>query len=363
MKKKIIGVLLTLFFIPLVYCQKYSIVVNEGELVISPNDLVSFEGSFENKESAYVINDGTVIYLQDFINNGYYGITSNRKSSKTIFATNTNNRVKQIKGNRLVSLLNVEFSSIDVPNTFFEIKNNLDVYGIADFREGIVKIDSIINPDTNVSYGMITFQQGSDAINSNDYSYVEGEVEKIGNEQFKYPIGDNGTYRYARISAPKGKEDVFLAKYIYNDNSFFNSHFNTVGVVKLINTREYWLISKSDKNQSDILLTLSWNEKTTLPDLLNNPEEELHIVRWDDIQKIWVDEGGVVDMSHKEVTTIANVKGYGYFTLATVKKDWVLDGDIVIYNLVTPDGDGKNDYFIIDNIKNYPNNKVEIFNR
>ena len=86
------------------------------------------------------------------------------------------------------------------------------------------------------------------------------------------------------------------------------------------------------------------------------------MIRWDSKQQIWVDEGGVVDMSTKEVTTIGTVKGYGIFTLGTVKKDWILDGDIVIYNLVTADGDGKNDYFIIDNIKNYPN-KVEIFNR
>ncbi|MBB1141046.1 gliding motility-associated C-terminal domain-containing protein, partial [Myroides sp. WP-1] len=80
-------------------------------------------------------------------------------------------------------------------------------------------------------------------------------------------------------------------------------------------------------------------------------------------QQLWVDEGGVVDMSSKEITTVSAVKGYGFFTLATVKKDWILDGDIVIYNLVTPDGDGKNDYFIIDNIKKYPNNTVEIYNR
>ena len=37
--------------------------------------------------------------------------------------------------------------------------------------------------------------------------------------------------------------------------------------------------------------------------------------------------------------------------------------DIDFYNVVSPNGDGKNDYFKITNIEQYPNNNVQIFNR
>jgi gliding motility-associated-like protein len=37
--------------------------------------------------------------------------------------------------------------------------------------------------------------------------------------------------------------------------------------------------------------------------------------------------------------------------------------EIDIYNLVTPDGDGKNDYWHIGGIENFPENNVQIFNR
>ncbi|MHC5202949.1 T9SS type B sorting domain-containing protein, partial [Myroides sp. LJL119] len=74
-------------------------------------------------------------------------------------------------------------------------------------------------------------------------------------------------------------------------------------------------------------------------------------------------EGGVVDLVNKEITTPTSVRGYGFFTLATVKTDIILDGDVVIYNLVTPNGDGKNDYFEIENLYKFPENRVEIFNR
>ncbi|GAB4279542.1 MAG: hypothetical protein Kow0068_03560 [Marinilabiliales bacterium] len=38
-------------------------------------------------------------------------------------------------------------------------------------------------------------------------------------------------------------------------------------------------------------------------------------------------------------------------------------GDIVIYNTFTPNGDHINDYWIIENIEQYPDNKIEIYNR
>ena len=39
------------------------------------------------------------------------------------------------------------------------------------------------------------------------------------------------------------------------------------------------------------------------------------------------------------------------------------DCDVVVYNGFTPNGDGINDFWIIDNIERYPNNKVYVFNR
>ncbi|MGX1930378.1 gliding motility-associated C-terminal domain-containing protein [Flagellimonas sp. 2504JD4-2] len=38
-------------------------------------------------------------------------------------------------------------------------------------------------------------------------------------------------------------------------------------------------------------------------------------------------------------------------------------GDFQIYNGLTPNGDGFNDYFRIDDIENYPNNRLQVFNR
>ncbi|WP_060875376.1 hypothetical protein, partial [Myroides odoratus] len=347
MKIKIIQTSLLLLIGNVTYSQEPLSIVNTGTLSIAPESLMSFEGTFENQVSGDVTNDGTVLYYHDFINDGGYGLTKGRTTSTTIFTVEgMPTTAKQIKGNEIASFYNVIFDS-PVSKVAFDLRNNIDASGLVDFQQGIILVDSTYNPVTKVSHGMFTFKKGAKAQAMGDASHIQGAVEKIGNEVFIYPIGDGERYRPARISAPKAEGDIFVGQYVYKDAAFFASRPNKVGVIKAINDQEYWIIDKGSDKQSDVLLTLTWDESTTAPEVLTNPEEELHIVRWDAKQQLWVDEGGVVDMSTKEVTTIGTVKGYGFFTLGTVKKDWILDGDIVIYNLVTPDGDGKNDYFII----------------
>ena len=71
----------------------------------------------------------------------------------------------------------------------------------------------------------------------------------------------------------------------------------------------------------------------------------------------------MVNVDNKTVTTPLRLDGYGIFTLGRVNEGDILPGDVVVYNGVTPNGDGKNDFFFIDGIENLANNRVEIFNR
>ncbi|MGG5578850.1 gliding motility-associated C-terminal domain-containing protein, partial [Myroides sp. C15-4] len=240
------------------------------------------------------------------------------------------------------------------PVMAFDLKNEMNVKGSVDFQDGIMQVDSL--------QGMLTFHSGAKGLNVHDASHAEGYVEKIGKEAFVFPIGDQGIYRPARISSPPNEKEIYQSKYVLGDHQFFRSHSATSTSILLLNTQEYWKVEKPSNSSGNIMLTLSWDERTSLAELIENSEEQLHIVRWDEQEEQWVDEGGIVSVDTKEVTTPAHLRGYGYFTLAKVDVR-LADKDLVVYNLVTPNGDGKNDYFLIDNLHRYPNNRVEIYNR
>src|SRR5690606_16152125 len=112
----------------------------------------------------------------------------------------------------------------------------------------------------------------------------------------------------------------------------------------------------------DVLITLSWRQETTPSFLIDaGHADELSIVRWDEASNMWVDEGGVSDVSNQTVTTA--ISGYGVFTLGTTKEK--SPGGLVIYNGVTPNDDGVNDFFFIDipNDGSVRDLHVMIFNR
>ncbi|WP_121967440.1 gliding motility-associated C-terminal domain-containing protein [Myroides sp. N17-2] len=366
MKKNIICLGTLLFVVPLMAQQakQDQVLVNKGKLSIAEGGVMSTLYDFNNSEFGVVENNGSVYYYNNFNNDNLYYHKDNATKSKAVFTKYEQQKGKQtISGNKPSDFYNVVLDNAE-SNVAFDLKNEANIHGSVDFKDGIIKVDSVVNKATNLPYGALSFHQGAKALKPTDKSHAEGYVEKIGNEEFQYPKGDKGLYRYARITAPENVKDAYQGKYNLDDKNFFRARPAISGVINLLDKREYWTIDKgTDNSKGDIMLTLSWDERTTPAELLTNPEKELHIVRWDAKQQLWVDEGGVVNLGAKEITTATSVKGYGFFTLATIKTDLLLEGDIVIYNLVTPDGDGKNDYFIIDNINRFPNNTVEIYNR
>lgn len=358
---------------------------NGGKMSVGSTATLSTAYNFSNLETAELFSDGDVYYYRDFHNDGVYAITTKKNTGSTVFSRLSNNPGKQlISGDGLSSFYNVVFDN-EQNTVAFDLKNNMDIAGQANFKQGIVKVDSDINPKTKVSKGIISFLAGSSIINANDKSYIEGLMEKVGNSEFSFPIGDGGLYRHSSISGAedaiyssndkskttneiykttsKQNNDAYIAKYVLDDNQFFIDRSIQSGAIKLLDNKEYWFVDKGGKSVDDIVLTLSWDPRTTPADLLTHPEKDLHIVRWDELQKIWVDEGGVVDVDKREIKTPIVLRYYGYFTLATIKPEWLDQGDIMIYNLVSPNGDEVNDYFVIENIERFPNNSVQIFNR
>ena len=325
-------------------------ITNQGEATVAPETIVSMVSDFDNTPSGEFFNDGNIYIYGHFNNDGVVDFYQNTGLTQFTGGSDQN-----ISGAKVSYLYDVYFnnSSNTVP---FKVSGSIDISGEADFYNGILDNDNY--------GGKITFNTDAFHINTSDYSHVDGPVNKFGNTEFTYPIGDGGFYRFAGISAPSNTAAIFEGKFYFENSDVLYPHKFKAGVIQEIDNQEYWTIKKESSTNEEMLITLSWRDVTTPQPMIDAAQRDaLTIVRWNPDTNMWVDEGGAINLEAQTITTAVN--GYGVFTFGRVKTDLVLSGDIVVYNSVTPNGDGKNDYFFIDtsNSKDIYNLSVQVFNR
>ena len=320
---------------------------NHGELTIVAETDWGVEGPLDNTASGTLFNDGNLYCYGDFNNDGTVDFFDQG------FVGFLGATAQQLTGSNGSFFYDLRFdnSSTAVP---FQLATEINVDNEVDFNSGIV--------DGESQGGLLTFGANADHINTTDDSHLDGVVAKAGDNSFDFPIGDNGSYRQATISAPDAVADLISAQYKNENSNTAYPHELKAGVVEQINDTEYWVVEQLSGN-SNIVLTLGW-DATTSPGFITNADPtSLHIVRWDADLGFWVDEGGIPNATNQTVTTISNVTGYGVFTLATVDTEEVLPGGLVSYNAISPNSNDENDVFRITGIERFPNNTVEIFNR
>lgn len=344
MKKFLIILSAFLFSCPVLKGQT----VNTGELYVSPGTEFSTLGDFENTQTGSLYNDGIGSFYAHFRNHGLIDHYQNKGLNRFVgFEPQT------IGGQGTTYFWDMTFDN-DAAKTPFFLEANITAEGEVDFSDGII--------DNRNYAGSFVFGEMAGYKGASDNSHVDGPVMKLGDADFEYPIGNKGYFRMAGITNVDAVNQTYKATYFLENANPQYPLLSRPEVIKNINDAEYWKIEPTEIN-TDLVVTLSWNEATTPDFLLQNPKA-LHIVRWDEQQQLWVDEGGVVDEWSSTVS--AAVSSFGIFTLATVETEDVLPCQLVVYNAVTPNNDGKNDYFIIDQLNNggcAENISVKIFNR
>lgn len=82
-----------------------------------------------------------------------------------------------------------------------------------------------------------------------------------------------------------------------------------------------------------------------------------------DIQSGWNEATLAISPRQQATYTVTGTTAAGCSATQDYQVTVVADYKFRIHNIVTPNGDGKNDTWIIENIQSYPDNKVEIFDR
>jgi len=320
---------------------------NSGEMIISSNTQVSTLGDFVNTSLGVVFNDGEFYIYRNFQNDGDLDFISGGLTRFQGF-----DDVQVISGLNRSYLYDAYFDNTTTAIPF-HLSGTISIANESYFNNGIV--------DNEDYGGLFVFEQNGFHTSTSDDSHVDGYVLKEGNTEFKYPIGDGGYYRFASISEPEEASDGFKGKYYLENSDDLYPHSNKEDDILVIDNQEYWTIDRYTGN-SEVLITLSWRGETTPTEITDYPDlEQMHIVRWDETEQLWKDEGGVMDVVNQTVTSV--VTGYGVFTLARVIDRGVLPACVAIYNEFSPNGDGVNDTFVIECIDNFPNNTLKVYNR
>ncbi|MCH2021297.1 MAG: hypothetical protein MK207_02355 [Saprospiraceae bacterium] len=226
-------------------------------------------------------------------------------SEQAVFASNNNGKV--IMDGNLIQSIN------DVGNSQSPIIRRLEMN--KNLNELNLNIPISISHELNLIKGLIntsalnllTILDNGTLLTASNASYIEGPVEKIGDDSFTFPIGNGGFYRPISISAPSNSNSSFIGEYFLSNPSSAYNTFIKDPSLELISTCEYWNLERTEGN-SNVFVTLSWNDSTGCG-LKNLPQ--LKIARWDG--NMWKDHGNS-NTTASTISTGSPVNNFSPFT-------------------------------------------------
>lgn len=218
----------------------------------------------------------------------------------------------------------------------------------------------------NATDNYLNFMTNAFATNSGDMSKVDGYAAITNKQSFTFPVGDAVQLRPLVLNS-----DAFnnLAKCAYffedpNSPSTFASPFSTAIKAETlgpVSTVEFWRLEGSIPSA----VQLSWNERSTISLLTDDPTT-LTVVGWSKATNQWeslIGGQAMGDMTQGFVSSQSFVPDdYEVLTLASSLSEASEFISVDNY-LVTPNGDGNNDSFIIPELAQSPNNSLQIFDR
>ena len=332
---------------------------NAGMLKVQPGTIFSSLDDFDNKAGATFNNNGEVYFYSHLNNDGTidFDHTGERYVRFEKHPTNTP-EAQIISGAGETQFYDLLFNNDADLMPTYQLQQTVSVSGEAEFNTGIVNIDD--------NRHLLEFRDDAQSNKASDESFVNGRVRKIGDDNFVFDVGDTdgdqGYHRVLSITVQDIGSSAFVAQY-FNENPVGMTvegetpTANKEGNILFLDDADFWMLTK-EAGDLDAVISITYNPSTT-PAAIYNFEQALRVIRWDDSQKLWVDLGGVVDTQAKTVSTPTTLDAYGLFTIGRVEDT----SELIVYNGISNNTDGVNDYFYIKGIQDLANNTVKIFNR
>lgn len=228
---------------------------------------------------------------------------------------------------------------------------------------------AIHTPETHFLQGVVysvsetpaelTFMENNHGIGAHSGSHVQASVKSIKTESFVFPVGDQGVYQPLRITS--GNSDDLSVAFKMSPFIDLSSSLE----LQQISNRFYWKVAGT----KEAAVTLSWNRFSDLSTLT----EELGALvmvgytgtQWEiipaQLEPFGLETNEPTTLNQGAISSIDRVdfSRYEALSLGSV----LLNTELVISEGITPNGDGINDTWFIENIERYPEVKIWVFNR
>jgi gliding motility-associated-like protein len=303
--------------------------------------------ALQNFGNLKIHNQGSVGFHHDFINNG---ITDDNFGTAGFFSDNSINILgafRPVFNDMEIMVANDLFLEVGV-----RVKNNTN-YILGD----------VVTPrnqtDVNLDYLDNTFYIGNDNLRK-----IDGFSSLTNKQEFTFPIGDDDRLRSLRIFATEVIPNAKSAYFFEDPNTpsdLSNNYYTAQKAddVESVSTYEFWYLD----GMIPARVHVTWDEQSNLSDFVDDLEN-LKVVGWHTQNQQWENLGGTTisgDFNSGEITSeIFLANDYSILTFGSSSKSILMTLDNYI---LTPNGDGVNDFLVIDEIERSPNNTLKIFNR
>ena len=214
----------------------------------------------------------------------------------------------------------------------------------------------------------LNFSDDSFYVGEGIHTKIDGYGAITNKDTFTFPVGDDDRIRPLTITSESVNAQAKCAYFFVGpDNlSSYVENFNADAKdfnVGAVSNREFWRL----EGDAPSIVTLSWDNLSNIG-ILGEYISDLVVVGWSKEQQQWVNLG--------------NSALEGEFSFGSISSDTFVPNDYEIITIggaldlnetlttidlgnyfLTPNGDGTNDYLVIDGIGESPNNLLQIFNR
>ena len=248
------------------------------------------EGTYNEECGCYIYTQGV---FQTINEDDKLGVTFNPAGSPS----------------EISSLNSISFQDITFNGTGIQLNTNIDIRGTATFINGIV------TPDEGGNVRII-FIDGSTVSGASNVSYVDGFVQKNGDDLFTFPIGNEGVYAPLAISGLVAEETFYA---YYRRNSGAGQGPITDPALYSLSDCEFWsLQAPGNVVNSPYNLTAGWTSDVRCGAMayITNVSD-ITLARWNHTN--WATHGGTgTGTTTNGSVTWSGLTSLGEFTLANL---------------------------------------------